>query len=401
MKPEDTRRLKALADYRILDTPPEEVFDNITRIASRIFHTPMVLVTFLDDRRQWFKSVQGLDLLETPIEQSFCDHAVRAGETLVVRDAAQDVRFVDNPLVTDHPKIRFYCGVPLRTPEGVGLGTLCLLDRVPRTMTERGLEGLQALARQVEAELELRRRLILLEESLQVQQRHQQDRELLASMLVHDLRSPLTAVALLAGSMTVLDEPSREAQQEIGLEIDRMRRMLTDVLDLCLQEAGELRLRRIMFALQPLVQEVARRMERQARSRMQAVLLELAPEPLLLDADPQLIERVLENLLANAMHHGPPGRPITLVARASAPGRIRVEVLDEGQAIAPDLCDRLFRPFESFRTAQGSPSHRSHGLGLAFCHRAIEAHGGVIDVVPTDGGGNCFFFELPTDPPSR
>jgi len=144
--PADERgRLEALADYRVLDTPPEPAFDNITGLASSIFRTPIALVSLVDEHRQWFKSRVGLDVAETPREISFCDHAIRADATLVVEDATRDPRFVDNPLVVGEPHVRFYCGVVLRTPEGHGLGTLCLIDRVARTISrpERSDAGFQ------------------------------------------------------------------------------------------------------------------------------------------------------------------------------------------------------------------------------------------------------------------
>ncbi len=153
-------RLAELSAYGLLDTPPEADFDDLAALASRICETPISLVTFVDERRQWFKATVGLDLRETPRSLAFCAHAIqRPDELMVVEDATRDERFVDNALVTGEPGIRFYAGAPLVTPSGHALGTLCVIDRKPRTLTIEQAEGLRVLARQVSSQLELRRTL--------------------------------------------------------------------------------------------------------------------------------------------------------------------------------------------------------------------------------------------------
>lgn len=153
---DEAERLQALKDYEILDTPAEEAFDRITRIASRVLQTPISVISLVDANRQWFKSRQGLDATETPREIAFCTHAILQEEVMVVTDATQDPRFKDNPLVTGDPKIRFYAGAPLRTRQGHGIGTLCAIDRRPREITAEQSELLQDLAQLVIDEMELR-----------------------------------------------------------------------------------------------------------------------------------------------------------------------------------------------------------------------------------------------------
>ncbi|MBU0944598.1 MAG: sensor domain-containing diguanylate cyclase [Proteobacteria bacterium] len=153
----EAERLEALRSYNILDTLPELSFDDITRLASHISGTPVALISLVDSERQWFKSSIGLEVQETPRDISFCSHAILEKDMLVVPDTLKDHRFSDNPLVTGDLKIRFYVGSPLVTGNGEALGTLCVIDQKPRTLSEVQLESLRALARQVMDQLELRK----------------------------------------------------------------------------------------------------------------------------------------------------------------------------------------------------------------------------------------------------
>ena len=153
--PEDTR-LAALHRYDVLDTSPEETFDRITRLASAALSTPIALVSLIDADRQWFKSRHGLDATETPRSTAFCHHAIESDRVLVVQNALEDERFKKNPLVIGDPHIRFYAGVPLRTPDGCNIGTLCVIDQQPRELSETHADVLYDLARLVVDELELR-----------------------------------------------------------------------------------------------------------------------------------------------------------------------------------------------------------------------------------------------------
>ncbi|MGD8909751.1 MAG: sensor domain-containing diguanylate cyclase [Chromatiales bacterium] len=150
---DEPARLQTLQSLNILDTPPEERFDRLTRMAKRLFDVPIALVSLVDNDRQWFKSCIGLSARETPRDISFCGHAILGNDLLIVQNALDDERFADNPLVTSDPYIRFYAGCPLRAHNGQKLGTLCIIDQKPRSFDKDDLESLVDLASMVEREL--------------------------------------------------------------------------------------------------------------------------------------------------------------------------------------------------------------------------------------------------------
>ncbi len=155
----EVKRIQVLWQYDVLDTAPEQVFDDFTTLAALICGAPISLISLVDENRQWFKSKFGVNIAETSRDVSMCAHAILQNELLIVPDATKDRRFKDNPLVVSAPKIRFYAGAPLVSPNGLALGTLCVIDQVPRQLTETQKQALRVLARMVMTQLEQRRKL--------------------------------------------------------------------------------------------------------------------------------------------------------------------------------------------------------------------------------------------------
>lgn len=176
--PNEEMRLEALRGFEILDTPAEKAYDDLVRLASYICETPIAAVSFIDRDRQWFKAKVGLEVPETKRDLAFCAHAILTpDDTLIVPDASLDARFSDNPLVTGDPKIRFYAGVPLVTENGLGLGTLCVIDHIPKVLSAAQTKALRVLRNQVIRELELHKKNIGMAEAIKKLEQALADKE--------------------------------------------------------------------------------------------------------------------------------------------------------------------------------------------------------------------------------
>ena len=176
----EAARLAALDRYAILDTDPEQSFDDLVILASYICKTPIALLSLLDDHRQWFKSTVGVQVRETPLEMSICAHAIKQEDLFIVPDTLQDARFRENPMVVGEPYIRFYAGAPLINEDGFALGTLCVLDRQPRELDPEQKQALKSLRQLALRQMELRRNLQLLKDALndRTREEHAREREL-------------------------------------------------------------------------------------------------------------------------------------------------------------------------------------------------------------------------------
>lgn len=195
MELNETARLQALRRYKILDTDPEKSFDDLAILASHICQTPVALISLIDSDRQWFKSKHGVNVSETPREVSFCSVAIQQPDLFVVPDASKDPRFSSNPFVVSDPKIRFYAGAPFTSSDGYPLGTLCVVDVVPRALTPSQEGALLALSRQVQAQCELRKNLMELRTALDERDRAEAERD----RSIIDLQHSLDHVKRLSG----------------------------------------------------------------------------------------------------------------------------------------------------------------------------------------------------------
>lgn len=391
----EDERIAALRRYDLLDTLPEQVYDDLARLAAHVCHTPIALVSLIDTDRQWFKARVGLETEETGIEHSFCAHAIAGGEVLVVPNATLDERFCDNPLVTGPPDIRFYAGTPLLSRDGHALGTLCVIDREPRQLGEQQVEMLRILGRQVMSQIELR---------LHIAERTRIERAMseFVSIVSHELRTPLTS---LRGSLGLIDGgvagalPPQMAQL-VGIarsNTDRLVRLVNDMLDLARIEAGRLDLELRPLDPEDLVEAAfaeIRGLAEQAKVRL-TDSADPGRRPVLADRD--RVVQVLINLLSNAIKVSPPGAVVEAFVGPAAEGKIRLEVRDEGPGIPGTQIRRIFEKFQQLERDDGR-RRGGTGLGLTISKAIVEQHGGSIGVESEPGRGSTFWFDLPVCP---
>ena len=389
-------RLERLRLYRILDTPPEDAFDRIVRIVAETIDVPIALVSLVDSERQWFKAKQGLEADETSRDVAFCAHAILGDGLFVVEDATTDVRFADNPLVASDPSIRFYAGAPLTTPDGLNLGTLCAIDRKPRTLSDQQMQLLSDLSNIVIDQLELRvaLRSAMNKVADEVEQRTLKDE--FVSVVSHELRTPLTSIR---GSLGLLDGGAikgipKAASDMIAVanrNVSTLLHLIEDLLDFQKFRSGERELDFDAVDAGVLVRQTCENMAGFARERDVSIRREAEAITTIFGDDSRL-SQVLTNLMSNAIKFSPEGDEI-VVATDLRDGKLRISVTDNGPGIPEDFRDRVFNKFSQ---ASSKNKSKGTGLGLAISKAIVEGHRGSIGFESATDNGTTFYVDLPT-----
>lgn len=366
----ETQRLKELYEFQVLDSGEEILLDELTELASNICDVPIALISLIDENRQWFKSRVGLDVSETGRDISFCGHAILQEGLFEINDAREDERFRDNPLVTGEPHIRFYAGAPLVTRRGQALGTLCVIDREPRELSDHQRRSLRTLAKVIVKQLELRLQRIK-------SQQFAEEREQFFAILAHDLRSPFTSILglsrLLKQSVESLDA---EQTQEIADQLLSSSMSLFQLLDELLQRAQsnmsdtdydleENHLRVLLDDALQLLQE--------AMDIKGIQLSDTVSDGHLIMVDAALTKTVFRNIISNAIKFSPSESHIRLSTRDEG-DFLCLRVEDEGPGIDDALADRLFS--QQVASRAGSKGEIGFGLGLKLCYSFMQMQGG-------------------------
>ncbi len=404
LPPNEVQRLQALRELHVLDTPPEVAFDALVEAASIVCGTPIALVSLVDEGRQWFKANHGLaGATETPRDIAFCSHAILDTEIFEIPDAALDSRFDDNPLVTGDPNIRFYAGTPIELLDGSRVGTLCVIDRVPRNLNADQRRVLACLGRAAASALQDRRDAQLLSESEARSLEATRAKSHFLANMGHEIRTPLNAVIGLTHLLvrTPLTAVQRPYVQNIMLAGKSLLGIVNDVLDLSKIEAGEMTLERTTFSLRDICSGLQAVFGDQAQDK--GLRLQLAPAaelPDVLEGDATKLRQILVNLLSNAIKFtewGEVGLRILAMPVEPTQHRLRFEVIDTGIGIEAAVLPTLFAPFAQ---ADTSTTRRfgGTGLGLSITKHLAELMGGQLGVRSTPGQGSCFWVELPFRP---
>lgn len=447
---EEIHRLQALRSYEILDSLPEADYDHITSLAAQICQTPISLISLVDEKRQWFKSTQGLAVRETPRQFSFCAHTIlHPSQPLLVPDTRQDERFASNPFVTGEPHVVFYAGIPLTDADGFALGSLCVLDDKPRQLSEAQLRALQTLTNQVVNLLALRKannalqqseqryRTLSAELEEQVQTRTQaliqannelhNANELLtrandtlhqfASVASHDLQEPLRKIQtfgnLLQSQYADQLGEGRTYLDRMQSAADRMAGLIRDLLSY--SRISALHDRRQLISLSAVVQTVLMDLELVIAETGALVQVDALPEVL---GDSIQLGQLFQNLLSNALKFSrsatssrltsaiakPPiiqvrvhtllakDLPATVKPPLSAPLYYRIDVIDSGIGFEQKHAERIFQVFQRLH---GKSEFAGTGIGLAICAKVVSNHGGAIRATSQPGQGATFSVFLP------
>jgi len=388
----EAERLIALASYTMMDSGEEKDFDAIASIASAICHTPISLITFIDEKRQWFKSHIGTTLTENFRDLSFCTYAIAGpDEIMIVPDAAQDERFAGNPVVTE-ANVTFYAGVPLVNEDGYALGTLCVLDQKPHDFSDEQVDALKALAKQVVDKIELRRKVSTLQQTNQELINANVLIQKFASMAAHDIKNPLSSIKLTSQALRTRQEirQSEGCLRLVNMNISATNNLLVLVDDMMAYSKNPSLLleKRQGFELSAIVARV-----QSLLNVPDSVRIELPAAKHQLHYSIIAFEQILINLLSNAIRYNDKAQGLIQLRFREDNDHYHLEVEDNGMGIPTAYLDKIFENNFTLKIndrfdAQGS------GIGLSTVKDLLFLLGSTISVNSLVGEGTTFVVRL-------
>ncbi|MDZ7758562.1 GAF domain-containing sensor histidine kinase [Rhodohalobacter sp.] len=385
----EQKRIEALHAYSVLDTAPEEKFDDLTTLAADLCDAPIARINLIDTSRQWAKSIHGMseETREVPRNITVCQYTIQKNEVLEIKNLTEDSRFKDFSYVKEHPNLRYYLGAPLLDPDGYAIGALCVLDYKEREMPEKQKKQLQILAGEVMARLELRKQNHKLKEL-------NEHKLKLMKMLSHDMRSPLNGIIGMSNMLSELVEGDEEAEMIELMEQSAMQlnHMIDEILSYSLMESKGFTLNSTEVDLKAVTESMKRLYQPVAKSKSVDLNISLdADEMVCIDKDK--FEQIYGNLLSNAIKFTRSGGQVRGEIELRD-GEIKLKVEDSGVGMDEDTASDLFQNGTSASTG-GTSGEKSTGLGLAIVKYFVDLHNGVIDVSSEKDKGTTFLITIP------
>ncbi|MCC5919508.1 MAG: GAF domain-containing sensor histidine kinase [Cyclobacteriaceae bacterium] len=390
-------RLDELKNYLILDTPEEEIYDDIVQLAAQICDVPIALISIIDNCRQWFKSRVGLDVKETDKRIAFCSHAILTDTLMIVEDALEDERFIDNPLVTGPPYIRFYAGFPLKSKNGFNLGTLCVIDTKPKKINEAQQFALRTLAKQVMQNMEVKLMNIELQQHFSQAEKinaelHEtlQTKEKMLSIISHDLRSPLSSIVQLTELMrqnasaewySIVDEMSKGSRNALAL-LDNLVDWASNA-----KPSEEIKFERLN--LYTLIHKEVNFMKSQLKRKN--IDLDLKISAFTAYGNKDFFRFIIRNLLYNALKFTEDGQIRLWVVDEKE--HTKITIIDTGVGTDIDINEHL-KLGKKVNSQKGTNGEIGSGLGLSVVHEFVRKMKGEIDFKSKKGTGmevNIYF----------
>ncbi len=385
-------RLEKLNHYSILDTESEEMFDNLTKLASELLEVPISLISLIDEDRQWFKSKFGIEDSQTQRDISFCQYAIMSEDLFEVTDSLEDDRFKDSPLVLGGPKIRFYVGAPLVDDDGNVLGSFCAKDTKPRDITDTQREHLKLLSKTAMQLIKLRREKIEAEKLSLVKD------EFLSNMS-HEIRTPLNAII---GFNDLLKKTSLTKEQSdylntIQVSSQNLKVIINDILDVAKLESGNISLEKKAISLSDLIQHVVLLQSPSAKQKGIKLLSSFDHEiPSYVIGDETRLTQILINLVGNAIKFTSEGFvELRILASKHFNDQVTVmfSVKDTGIGIPEEKLETIFERFSQAETST-TRLYGGTGLGLSIVNMLVNLHDGKITVESEREKGSEFKFEI-------
>lgn len=388
LHPRETERIKKLESYKILFTENEQAYDDLVSIASQICNTPIALVSLITPDKQWFKAKLGIDAEETSRDYAFCAHAIHQESVFIVQDTLEDERFHDNPLVSGEPNIRFYAGAPLITSDGLPLGTLCAIDREPKTLNKNQIQALNALSRQVMAQLELRAKKIHLEEL-------NKEKDKYFSVLSHDLRSPITCMHSICSIMnTDLDEIEKKDLKEFSRILlngcNDALHLIDQVIQWSKSERGLIDYNEKTYSSQELIRKSIDLLKPSAKVKL--INLHLSDEDYQTRCDQNMITFTIRNLVSNAIKYTQPNGRVKITTKKRSQ-RLNISIQDNGIGVSASKIEELLQSQKHF-SSLGTAGERGSGLGIKIVNDFLKKHNSKLEIESKEGAGSTFSFEL-------